>query len=104
MATYNADYQIYLFECDWYSEWNDKDNHSQGILMAPSYAEAVQVITERFSYASNIFITAYNDQRFVFLNKTLFKKMLDEDNEWGLDYPEETETIEVCGEQEDKEW
>ena len=103
MATYNADYQIYLFECDWYSEWNDKDHHSQGILMAPSYAEAVEAITKRFSYASNIFITEYDDNQFIFLNKTLFNKMLDKDNEWGLEYPEETETIETCGEEED-EW
>lgn len=103
MSIGDKNYQIYLFECDWYAEWLDKEEHSQGLLMASSYAEAVQALVKRCPGTYNIFITEYGDCQFVFLNKTLFSRMLNDDEEIGLDYPEETETIEICGQEED-EW
>lgn len=83
----DRDYQIYFFECDWYNDRSDEECHNQGILMASSLGEAANAIDKRFPYADNVTIRLGDDTRFVCLNKTLYNKMIDPDNSYGLDYP-----------------
>lgn len=92
-------YKIYLCEFDWYDEYEDKDCHEYLAMMAGSTAEAVESIEQRFPYSDNLVIHKYDDSRFIFLNKTLFNRLLN--TEAGLAYEEETETIERCGEDKD---
>lgn len=83
----------FLFECDWYAQWEDKEIHSQGIVTARTYGEAADAIANRFPDANNIFLDMYDNTSFIFLNKTLFNKMRDPENDWGLDFAEDEPII-----------
>ena len=92
-----SDYQIYLFDCD-YVDFNDEEHHVQAVMMAPSMHEAVEAIEKRLPYCSNLFITEYGDTQFLFMNKTLYNRLRNDEDECGLDYDEEEEEYCVCGE------
>jgi hypothetical protein len=92
-----TDYQIFLFDCEWYDEYEDKELNPRGLLMAPDFAQAVKAITERFPWCDNIHIKMYDDTQFIFLNEQLYNRISDPNDRYGLDYPTETVTIERCG-------
>lgn len=90
----------YLFNCDWYDTFRDKEMHSQGIVMADTYSEAMEKLEHRLPYVNNIHITEYEEMDFIWLNKELYDKISNSENEYGLDDPdEELEKIETCGPQ-----
>ena len=59
---------FYSFSVDWYNEYEDKDQHTNGIVAANSLTEAVEKIAHRLPYADNLLINQLDDWDFIFLN------------------------------------
>lgn len=88
-------YRIYLCEFDWYDEYDDTERHEYLAMMAGSTAEAVESIEHRFPYSDNLVIHKHDDSRFIFLNKTLFNRLLNTED--GLAYEEDATEEEDVG-------
>lgn len=90
----------YLFDCDWYDKYRDEEIHSQGIVVANNYTEAMRKIEQRLTNVYNVHITEYEEMDFIWLSKELYDRISDPENEYGLEEPdEELEEIETCGPQ-----
>ena len=92
------DYKEYLFECDYYDSWEDKEIHACALIMAPSMHEAVEAIEKRLPYCHNLHITQYDEYGFVWMSQKHYDRLSKQDEPYMFDEEEYPEVIiEKCG-------
>ena len=94
-------YREFLFECDYYDEWDDKEIHTCALVMAPTMHEAVEAIERRLPYCHNLHITEYDENQFVWMSQEHYNRLSNQDEPFMFDNDEEEEypqvIIEKCG-------
>ena len=94
---YSVEYnyqQEYLFECDWYNDFDDKEEHAYGIVFADTLEIAVIKINKRLPNCYNLNIKEYQECDFVWLNKYNYEKLLNDDYEYMFDEPDSETKLE----------
>lgn len=81
--------QEFIFDVEWYSDWEDKEKHNYGLVMGTDQTDVMTKIAQRLPNISHIEITQYSEFDFVWLNKHNYELLKDEENEYMLDKEEE---------------
>ena len=89
-------YNEYIFECDYYDDFCDKEYHVCALVMAPTMHEAVEAIEQRLPYCTNLHISPFDEQQFVWMSQADYNRMIDPKNEYMFEQENEVEIVR-CG-------
>lgn len=97
MYKYTHLYEEFLFECDYYDEYANKEIHACALVMAPTMHEAVEAIEKRLPNCCNLHITPYCETQFVWMSQKHYNRLLNDIDGYMFDIPEEEIEIVKCG-------